>query len=79
MSFNQQLVTNPCKLNTYDTKCLKFINDALKETSESFEKEQKCMHFTMLCNYTTIFHATVNNFSVGQSVIEPVQYIRRCI
>lgn len=54
MSFNQQLVTNPCKLNTYDTKCLKFINDALKETSESFEKEQK-LSDKVLLNLYNIF------------------------
>ena len=36
---------------TYDTKYIRFVNKVLKESADSFEKEQKCTYIITLCDY----------------------------
>lgn len=51
---NQQTATNISTPNVYDEKYIKFVNDVLKETSESYEKEQKFSD-NVLLNLYNIF------------------------
>lgn len=47
---NQQTATNTSVPDIYDEKYIKFVNDVLKETSENYEKEQKCMYLEIRYN-----------------------------
>lgn len=44
MNLNQQTESNTSAPNIYDEKYIEFVNNVLKETSESYEKEGKCMY-----------------------------------
>lgn len=45
-SINQTL--NTFSFNTCDIKYAEFVYKVLKEAAESFEKEQKCVHYNIL-------------------------------
>lgn len=44
MSVTEQSTLNTLSSNTYDIKYAEFVYKVLKESAESFEKEQKCIH-----------------------------------
>ncbi|XP_076236677.1 zinc finger SWIM domain-containing protein 7-like [Calliopsis andreniformis] len=54
MTSNQQSVTNLFMSNVYDAKYSEFVNRVLKESSDSFKKEQKFVD-TVLLNLYNIF------------------------
>lgn len=46
MSMNKDLTTNSTLPIIYDIGYVRLVNRVLKETADSFEKEQKCTYIT---------------------------------
>ena len=51
MSVNKQLASNALLSKTYDIKYAEFVNKVLKESADSFEKEQKFLDDVLLNLY----------------------------